>query len=405
VSSSVTDRTYARCAVRDGSGDVSIPNCTERHKIGVFAKLLEPQANSNCLDATRTLNIVDLQCNARWAQGAFHRLIDCTIPNFELFEKAVELLELSNHTNHTRLIFPKYLTPILDVVLPVCWRSRGLRPSKCYYVSPDTNVFFERRSNISSQQLHSQLDHFRQRSFTRLGILPQKGVFLYIERRRSRALQSNVRQYFQQYVQNHLPQLSFITYHGNESFQETIRLFANAAVVFGFHGAGHANSIFSPDGCIVVELTFFFEGPWTWSDDSASQSIHKFDDDAGNEHIWRSNRHVIKNLRPSIRWITHGIDILTANIQNAYEIKNRTGKVKDVDMYFQTIPGHLPFTVPYPDLHNIALVIEDLIGCDNISCTKGAGESVVRGPGKQGLRSGKRKKKKGGKSKREQNKR
>ena len=353
--SSATDGTYARCAVQSllGSG---ILNCTERNKIRGFAKLLEPQVNSKCVDATRTSNIVDFDFKSKGGCHAyFHRLIDCTIPNFQLFVKALELLELSNHTNHTRLIVPQYLTPIFDVVFPVSWHSRRLGPSTCYYVSPDTNVFYERRSKKGSQQLRSQLDQFRQHSFTRLGILPQKGFFLYIERRRTRALQSNVRQYLQQHVQNHLPQLSFMTYNGNEDFKETIRLFAKASVVFGFHGAGHANSIFSPDGCIVVELTFF--------------------DDAESKHIWRSNRKAIKSLRPSIRWITHGIDILTANIKYADEIINRSGKVKDVDHYLKR---QRLFTVPYPDLHNIALLIEDLIGCDDISCIKGTRESVVR---------------------------
>jgi hypothetical protein len=46
---------------------------------------------------------------------------------------------------------------------------------------------------------------------------------------------------------------------GNESAQETVRLFANARVVMGVHGAGLVNSVFCRVGTLVIEITTFAE--------------------------------------------------------------------------------------------------------------------------------------------------
>lgn len=48
------------------------------------------------------------------------------------------------------------------------------------------------------------------------------------------------------------------TYHGNESLLDTLRLFGDADVVFGFHGAGLMNAVFSRQPCVRVhELTTY----------------------------------------------------------------------------------------------------------------------------------------------------
>lgn len=37
-----------------------------------------------------------------------------------------------------------------------------------------------------------------------------------------------------------------VLYYGNESFKETVEIFANVREIVGYHGAGLANGIFSP---------------------------------------------------------------------------------------------------------------------------------------------------------------
>ena len=58
-----------------------------------------------------------------------------------------------------------------------------------------------------------------------------------------------------------LPQLSrdiqpatVITYSGDESLKETIRLYASASVVVGYHGAAFANVLFSKPRTLAIEI-------------------------------------------------------------------------------------------------------------------------------------------------------
>ena len=43
-------------------------------------------------------------------------------------------------------------------------------------------------------------------------------------------------------------------YHGTESLRETIKLFSRASVVWGYHGAGFANMVFSRPGTTAIEI-------------------------------------------------------------------------------------------------------------------------------------------------------
>ena len=61
-------------------------------------------------------------------------------------------------------------------------------------------------------------------------------------------------------------------HYGNESAEATVRLFAGAQVVVGYHGAGMVNAVFCRQGTLVVEVT-------TFADAAASHSLQ----------IWRAN--------------------------------------------------------------------------------------------------------------------
>lgn len=110
-----------------------------------------------------------------------------------------------------------------------------------------------------------------------------------------------------------------------------VRLFSQAAVVFGFHGAGHVNVLFAPEGCLVVELTF-------WADEDATK-------------VWRTNRDGIIKDVPSVRWITHALVPGAANITGLAEAADKDHFLK----------GQTLFDVPVADLHNLALAIDGLV--------------------------------------------
>jgi hypothetical protein len=57
-------------------------------------------------------------------------------------------------------------------------------------------------------------------------------------------------------LQSLLPLYRTVIYFGNESVADTIQLFVHASFVIGYHGAGHANAIFSPDSAVVIEFAF-----------------------------------------------------------------------------------------------------------------------------------------------------
>jgi hypothetical protein len=82
--------------------------------------------------------------------------------------------------------------------------------------------------------------------------------------------------------------MSGVLFYGNETFKETIEIFADAQVVVGYHGVGLANAIFSPWGAIVLEYT-------TFQDMNATRP-------------WRSNSAVAK-MHGGLTWLRHAIDI------------------------------------------------------------------------------------------------
>ena len=49
-------------------------------------------------------------------------------------------------------------------------------------------------------------------------------------------------------------------FHGNETLDETVRLFSTAHLIFGFHGAGFVNAFFSTQSAVLVfEISFYME--------------------------------------------------------------------------------------------------------------------------------------------------
>ena len=75
-------------------------------------------------------------------------------------------------------------------------------------------------------------------------------------------------------------------FYGNESVTETIVKFSTADIVFGFHGAGSVNVLFSPKSTLLVIEATVFTNP-------------------NEEGIWRSNAGAIKNLKTDMRWVVY----------------------------------------------------------------------------------------------------
>ena len=92
-------------------------------------------------------------------------------------------------------------------------------------------------------------------------------------------------------------------YFGNESQQETMALFANAAAVVGFHGAGFVNTIFPVRRCCVIEISTTRQ--WRPTNRGASPNAPL------QTMVWRSNLEVADANR-NLEW--HVINISLAQI-------------------------------------------------------------------------------------------
>jgi hypothetical protein len=87
-----------------------------------------------------------------------------------------------------------------------------------------------------------------------------------------------------------------VTYRGDASILDTIRLFAGAAAVVGYHGAGVTNSLFMPNQACVTEMSAYC--------------------DAEHRTVWRNCGECVTQWTPWLRWKLHKIpfrDMLEAN--------------------------------------------------------------------------------------------
>jgi hypothetical protein len=98
-------------------------------------------------------------------------------------------------------------------------------------------------------------------------------------------------------------------YYGNESFAETVQIFAQSRVVVGYHGAGLANTLFCSSGTIVLEYTTFH--------------------DMNATKLWRSNEKGIAGKHGHLKWLKHTIDV--DRLANMTDLRSST----DVDHYIK----------------------------------------------------------------------
>jgi hypothetical protein len=88
-----------------------------------------------------------------------------------------------------------------------------------------------------------------------LPLLRPVAVIIHRDERRARSI-CKFSSYFLPRLQTALPSYEMALYYGNESVQDTLRLFGRSSLVIGYHGAGHANALFSPPGSVIVEFAF-----------------------------------------------------------------------------------------------------------------------------------------------------
>ena len=137
-----------------------------------------------------------------------------------------------------------------------CWDRTGAPlPLICFNVDASAKVLVPGRASQEAPPTEASL--LLHADLLRLGLYPQEPrrplspVVIAVQRHESRSFLN-----FSGLIAELSTQFrgSILTYPGNESLRETIELFGRASVVFGYHGAGFTNMLFSRPGTTAIEI-------------------------------------------------------------------------------------------------------------------------------------------------------
>ena len=303
---------------------------------GSAACAAERKGRDACLSASGAKSVVDFTCLHVWPHAHFHRLVDCAVPNFELFEAA----EASKEALH---IVPHAMQPFLDLLgLNETRRvnlnyAHGDSNSTCVCIDADASVRYETRTLGTAHELNARAMRFRERVWRAVGlqqVLSQHGTLLFMSRRGARELQNEPDVVVA--LKKNVPGLKLATYYGNETLSETVSLFAGARVVFGFHGAGHGNAVFCRNDTLIVEVTLLNEA---------------------QPAIWRSNNKV-STIHGRLKWRVHALPLDGESVPG-WDSQNKSIRGKD-----DVLQNERLVRIPPAQLLNIVNVIRADLGLD-----------------------------------------
>jgi hypothetical protein len=275
-----------------------------------------------------------------WPHAHFHRLVDCAVQNFELFEVA-------DASQAALLIVPHAMQPFQDLFLSSSDKKVTLKPDKgdsnstCVCIDADASVWYETRTLGTTAEQSARAMRFRERTWRAVGLpaeLPAgHGTLLFMSRHGARELQ-NEHEVLLALTRN-VPGLSLAVYYGNETLLQTVTLFAGARVVFGFHGAGHGNAVFCRNATLVVEVTLM--------------------KDEKPPSIWRTNNKV-STLHGRLKWRVHALPLGEASVPG-WDTQDRLTRATDLELQSK----HLVRISP-AEMLNVVNMIRGDLGLDAV---------------------------------------
>ena len=313
-----------------------------------------PADCASCTDATPFARVLDLSCEAHARGAAYHRVRDCLVPNFDVVDAALG----SRSRNDTVLLVPPYLADFVDFLLP---RTAGTVPlvplpaqdmGACVRLAPGALVLHGAGSRAATPKaLAARGDRLRALAYERAGVVANVSAakreprrVLLIERgatarrdfRDAPALRATLAAGLGRGAVTS-------TYRGNESVANTVRLFADARVVVGFHGAGFINAAFCRRGAVVAELSFLL------NESAAPIDLRPF----------RSNSVGVRAIAaPGVRWLVHALPAAAAHLPDAAELDAARERIHDRD---HTLKQASRIDVPPIDVFNLVSAVNTLL--------------------------------------------
>lgn len=287
---------------------------------------------SSCVDLFNYTRIIDFSCTTKYPGAYYHNIVDCLLPLFGLVEYTRALNRQSGDHNSYKyvLVSPLYLKELLAFFLPL--QMHFYHEQDACFTTVATSVSYVITDAVPVATKVALASQLRQAG-THLSP-PDSDVvpsILIIERHGASRQFHNSSRIFE-FFKESFPGYELVSYHGNETVRTTITLFSRATIIFGYHGAGHVNCIFSAPGTIVVEMSTF--------------------QDMDEARAWRSNR-VIPDFHTQLKWVVYhlGLDTVVADMDEFI-------RVPDKDHY---IKERAYVDVPMKALINIAAFIKAML--------------------------------------------
>jgi hypothetical protein len=212
--------------------------------------------SKTCIDLTQYSTVFDLSCSFSHRKEFYHRIVNCILPLTPLLLHAEQSVAAA-------ILVPDYLSVLVHALFNFTNAAVFIfNITSCFNVANATRLLYEAEgfhtavfgSNRPFAEYAGRLlqQHAQQKFNSRSGIndVPRA---LIVRRNGSRQFcnfSSDILPPFQRYLRG----FAVDVYSGNEEAPQFISLFARASIIFGYHGAGLANIVFSKLGAIIVEF-------------------------------------------------------------------------------------------------------------------------------------------------------
>lgn len=342
----------------------------------------EPALNDNC-SASGCAALVDIRCSNAHSGDFFHVVVDCLLPNLATIDRAAGYGAASRSTH---CVVGAGYRPFVEVLFEAALAHKNLgvrehcdeltqprpltRSASATLATPGNKALLRRLLLASSLQPTA----------------PVEPTVILIERDATRRFENADAVAAALAAARGLSPAAVRRFTGHETQAAAMSLFADAAVVAGFHGAGHVNVLFTTrrDSRVIEWSTHWRMTPGGGPlSHCVSGRTHAAK--APQRCLWRSNGRAIAPWKEAdgLRWLTLWLpldDHLAANnlstaALNASAIRAHNSEFRDLDHYVKDLPVSPVRAPAHLDADPVASWLRGERGLEAAMAAFGSGES------------------------------